>query len=84
MRWFKKQWEQKKVKKINGEQGTFGDEELSTELFLALCYEAKLTYWDLEVMTIGDCFDYIAEYAEMKNPGKEKVRKATQEDFNAF
>lgn len=35
-------------------------------------------------MTIGDCFDYIAEYAEMNNPGKEKVRKATQEDFNAF
>lgn len=35
-------------------------------------------------MTIGDCFDYIAEYAEMKNPEKEKVRKATQEDFNAF
>ncbi|PGR60994.1 hypothetical protein COC44_11975 [Bacillus cereus] len=53
-------------------------------MFLALCYEAKLTYWDLEVMTIGDCFDYIAEYSEMKNPGQEKVRKATQEDFNAF
>ncbi|PEL44371.1 hypothetical protein CN607_01290 [Bacillus wiedmannii] len=53
-------------------------------MFLALCYEAKLSYWDLEVMTIGDCFDYIAEYAEMKNLDKEKVRKATQKDYDAF
>ncbi len=29
-------------------------------------------------MTIGDCFDYIAEFAEMENPDKEKVRKANQ------
>ncbi|MHC2833835.1 tRNA A37 threonylcarbamoyltransferase TsaD [Bacillus sp. F9_6S_D1_P_5] len=35
-------------------------------------------------MTIGDCFDYIAEFAEMENPDKEKVRKATQKDYDAF
>lgn len=35
-------------------------------------------------MTIGDCFDYIAEFAEMENPSKDKVRKATQKDFNNF
>lgn len=29
-------------------------------------------------MTIGDCFDYIAEFAEMENPDKEKARKANQ------
>lgn len=29
-------------------------------------------------MTIGDCFDYIAEFAEMENPDKEKTRKANQ------
>jgi len=53
-------------------------------LFLALCYKAKLTRWDLEDMTIGDCFDYIAEFAEMENPDKEKVRKANQKDYDAF
>ena len=26
-------------------------------------------------MTIGDCFDYIAEFAEMENPDKEKLVK---------
>ncbi|WP_260985312.1 hypothetical protein [Bacillus thuringiensis] len=60
------------------------DEELTTDTFLALCYKSKLTYWDLEVMTIGDCFDYIAEFAEMENPDKEKVRKANQTDFDSF
>ncbi|MED1011438.1 MULTISPECIES: hypothetical protein [Bacillus] len=61
-----------------------GDDELTTDTFLALCYKAKLTHGDLEVMTVGDCFDYIAEFAEMENPKKDKVRKATQKDFNAF
>ncbi|NIA60626.1 hypothetical protein G5716_24555 [Bacillus pacificus] len=75
---------QKKIKKSNGEQGTFSDEELTTDTFLALCYKAKLTSWDLEDMTIGDCFDYIAEFAEMENPDKEKVRKANQKDFDSF
>lgn len=74
----------KKLKKSNGEQGTFSDGEFTTDLFLALCYKAKLTSWDLEVMTIGDCFDYIAEFAEMENPDKEKTRKANQKDFDSF
>ena len=74
----------KKIKKNNGEQGTFSDEEFTTELFLALCYKAKLTQGDLEEMTVGDCFDYIAEFAELENPDKEKVRKAGQKDFDLF
>ncbi|HDR7611403.1 TPA: hypothetical protein QCX47_003003, partial [Bacillus mycoides] len=74
----------KKIKKNNGEQGAFGDEELTTDTFLALCYKAKLTHGDLEDMTIGDCFDYIAEFAEMENPDKEKVRKANQKDYDSF
>ncbi|PGZ08895.1 hypothetical protein COE30_11300 [Bacillus cereus] len=53
-------------------------------MFLALCYKSKLTHWDLEVMTIGDCFDYIAEFAEMENPDKDKTRKASQKDFDSF
>ncbi|MGA5681386.1 hypothetical protein ACPCHR_27575 [Bacillus bombysepticus] len=53
-------------------------------MFLALCYKAKLTSCDLEVMTIGDCFDYIGEFAEMENPDKEKTRKANQKDFDSF
>ncbi|WP_257128961.1 hypothetical protein [Bacillus pseudomycoides] len=61
-----------------------GDEELTTDTFLALCYKSKLTHADLETMTVGDCFDYISEFAEMENPQKDKVRKANQKDFNAF
>ncbi|WP_257790385.1 hypothetical protein [Bacillus cereus] len=26
-------------------------------------------------MTVGDCFDYIAEFAELENPDKEKLEK---------
>ncbi|MED3396068.1 hypothetical protein [Bacillus wiedmannii] len=53
-------------------------------MFLALCYKANLTHGDLEEMTVGDCLDYIAEFAEMENPDKEKVRKASQTDFDSF
>ncbi|AJQ59309.1 hypothetical protein CON48_18755 [Bacillus thuringiensis] len=53
-------------------------------MFLALCYKANLTQGDLEEMTVGDCFDYIAEFAELENPDKEKVRKAGQKDFDSF
>lgn len=37
-------------------------------------------------MTIGDCLDYIDEYVEMQNPQKEKnkTRKASQSDYDAF
>ncbi|UNP79065.1 hypothetical protein MN033_08965 [Bacillus nitratireducens] len=62
------------------------DGEFSTDTFLALCYLSKLTSEDLEVMTIGDCLDYIEEFVQISNPEKEdkKSRKATQEDFDAF
>ncbi|PEC01652.1 hypothetical protein COM98_28225 [Bacillus cereus] len=53
-------------------------------MFLALCYIANLTHGDLEEMTVGDCFDYISEFAELENPDKEKVRKANQTDFDSF
>lgn len=35
-------------------------------------------------MTIGDCFDYIAEFAEMENPDKEKLEKRVKKDFDSF
>lgn len=35
-------------------------------------------------MTIGMCLDYIDEYIEMQKPDKEKSRKASQQDFDAF
>ena len=71
MRWFKNNGSKKKRKLMESREP--GDEEkLSTEV---PCSLNKAHIWDLEVMTIGDCFDYIAEYAEMKNPGKEKFEK---------
>ncbi len=30
------------------------------------------------------CLDYIHEYVEMQKPSKEKSRKASQKDFDAF
>ncbi|MDM5352590.1 hypothetical protein QUF65_17325 [Lysinibacillus sphaericus] len=60
---------------------------MSTEQFLVLCKECKLSHDDLETMTFGMCLDYIEEYLEMKNPNKKakkSVRKATQEDFDSF
>ena len=39
---------------------------------------------DLENMTIGMALDYIEEYFEMKNPKKQKIRKASQADFDNF
>ncbi|MFB6649600.1 MULTISPECIES: hypothetical protein [Bacillus cereus group] len=53
-------------------------------MFLALCYKHKLTNADLELMTIGGCLDYIDEFIEMGKPQKETVRKADQNDFDAF
>jgi hypothetical protein len=35
-------------------------------------------------MTIGMCLDYMQEYADLENPKKQKVRKATQADFDRF
>jgi hypothetical protein len=39
---------------------------------------------DLEDMTIGMCLDFIEEFIEMNKPEKEKVRKASQSDFDSF
>lgn len=40
---------------------------------------------DLDLMTIGSCLDYFAEYEEAQNPDKKKkARKASQVDFDAF
>ncbi|MFJ8529634.1 hypothetical protein [Bacillus sp. NPDC094106] len=57
---------------------------MSSDTFFALCYKVKLTNADLEMMTIGNCLDYIETFLELNNPKKETVRKATQKDFNAF
>lgn len=46
--------------------------------------EVKLTNEDMEDMTIGMCLDYIDEYVEQKNPNKNRIRKATQDDFDKF
>jgi hypothetical protein len=43
-----------------------------------------LTKNDLEVMTIGNCLDYIQEFIEAQKPPKERKRRATQKDFDAF
>ncbi len=52
-------------------------------MFLSLCYKCKLTLADLEIMTIGMCFDYIYEYLGLEDK-EPKVRRATQEDFDSF
>lgn len=58
---------------------------LTTESFFMTCKLVGLSIEDLEMMTIGECLDYIDNYVDIKN-GKqeEKVRKATQDDFDAF
>jgi len=49
------------------------------------CKMAGLTLDDMELMTIGECLDYIENYVEIKaGKQEEKTRKATQEDFDAF
>lgn len=35
-------------------------------------------------MTIGMCLDYMEEYVDLNNPKKQKVRKATQSDYDNF
>lgn len=58
---------------------------LTTESFFMTCKLVGLSIEDLGMMTIGECLDYIDNYVDIKN-GKqeEKVRKATQDDFDAF
>lgn len=49
------------------------------------CKLVGLTIDDMHYMTIGQCLDYIENYVEIKTGKKEeKVRKATQDDFDAF
>lgn len=38
----------------------------------------------MEEMTYGDIIDYIDAYVDLNDPKKERVRKATQSDINAF
>jgi hypothetical protein len=68
----------------NNQEGTPVDKPMSTETFLFLCYKCGLTKADLETMTIGMCLDYVQEYAEQLKPDEEKIRKATQNDFDCF
>jgi hypothetical protein len=35
-------------------------------------------------MDIGMCIDYIDEFIDQSDPKKERKRKATQNDFDAF
>lgn len=57
---------------------------LTTESFVILCKKCDLQREDLEIMTIGMCFDYIEEFIEMTNPSKTKSRAASQTDFDNF
>jgi hypothetical protein len=59
-------------------------ERIDTELYQVLCYRAKLTFLDLDIMTIGNCLDYIEEYYEQQKPAKERVVKASQAHFDSF
>ncbi|MGG3888646.1 hypothetical protein [Metabacillus fastidiosus] len=49
-----------------------------------MSYKCGLSKDDLEDMTIGMCLDFIDEYVELNNPKKEKVRRASQNDFDSF
>lgn len=61
------------------------NEDFSTELFLYLCKSSKLTMQDLEIMTIGNCLDFIRSYHEfVTDKDKPKVRQAQQSDFDRF
>lgn len=49
------------------------------------CKMAGLTLEDMDMMTIGECLDYIENYVDVKNGNQEEtVRQATQDDFDAF
>lgn len=52
-----------------------------------MCRAAKLSYDDMELMTIGMCLDYMDEYNDFyssKTDNKSKTRKATQADIQAL
>lgn len=60
------------------------DEVITTESFILLCRKCDLYREDLEDMTIGMCLDFIEEYMEMNKPVNQKVRMASQKDFDNF
>jgi hypothetical protein len=49
-----------------------------------MCYQCQLTLKDLELMTIGNCLDYLQEYIDSQKPQKARKRKALQKDFDSF
>lgn len=53
-------------------------------MFHVLAYKAGLRLEDLKLLTVGMVLDYIEEYIEQSKPNKEKKRKASQADFDAF
>ncbi len=59
-------------------------EPLNCEMFQVLAYQAGLHLEDLQLLTVGMVLDYIQEYIELKKPTKEKKRRASQADFDAF
>ncbi|WP_235760716.1 hypothetical protein [Oceanobacillus alkalisoli] len=61
------------------------EDVLTTESFFMTCKMVGLTLEDLDMMTIGECLDYVENYVDIKS-GKqeEKTRRATQDDFDSF
>ena len=49
------------------------------------CKMVGLTLEDLDMMTVGECLDYVENYVNIKSGKQEdKVRKANQDDFDSF
>ena len=44
-------------------------------MFQVICYQAQLTLPDLEIMSIGNCLDYVQEWIEAHNPKKKREEK---------
>ena len=44
-------------------------------MFQVVCYQAQLTLADLEIMSIGNCLDYVQEWIEAQNPKKKRQEK---------
>lgn len=53
--------------------------------FFVLCKTCKLSFEEMDEMTIGMCIDYIEEYLDLQSgEKKESNRKANQGDFDIF
>ena len=58
---------------------------MTTESFFMTCKMVGLTLEDLDMMTIGECLDYVENYVDIKSGRQEeKTRQATQDDFDSF